>query len=41
MRVWARQLLEAEDTTTASDAEVMHRRLSEVPKLTMREALRW
>jgi len=39
MRVWARQLLEAEDTATASEAEVMHRCLSEVPKLTMREKL--
>ena len=38
MRIWARQLLEAEDTTTVSDAEVMHRKLSEVPKLTMRES---
>jgi type III restriction enzyme len=38
MRVWARQLLEAEDTATASEAEVMHRCLSEVPKLTMRES---
>ncbi|MFN3634353.1 MAG: DEAD/DEAH box helicase [Rhizobium rhizophilum] len=38
MRVWARQLLEAEDTATASEAEVMHRCLSEVDKLTMRES---
>lgn len=38
MRVWARQLLEAEDTTTVSDVEVMRRKLSEVSKLTMRES---
>lgn len=38
MRTWARQLLEAEDTATAADAEVTHRLLSEVPKLTMRES---
>lgn len=38
MRVWARQLLEAEETATAADAEVTHRLLSEVPKLTMRES---
>lgn len=38
IKVWARQLLEAEDTTVASDAEVTHRGLSEVPKLTMRES---
>jgi type III restriction enzyme len=38
MKVWARQLLEAEDTTTAAEAEVTHRLLSEVPKLTMRES---
>ncbi len=36
IKVWARSLLEAEDTAVASDAEVAHRRLSEVPKLTMR-----
>ena len=38
MKVWARQLLEAEEVATMSDAEVTHRRLSEVPKLTMRES---
>jgi type III restriction enzyme len=38
MRIWARQLLAAEETTTAADAEVTHRLLSEVPKLTMRES---
>lgn len=38
MRVWARQLLEAEETATAADAEVTQRLLSEVPKLTMRES---
>lgn len=38
MRTWARQLLEAEGTATAVDAEVTHRLLSEVPKLTMRES---
>ena len=38
MRVWARQLLEAEETATTADAEVTHRLLSEVPKLTMRES---
>lgn len=38
MRVWARQLLEAEETTASADAEVTHRLLSEVSKLTMRES---
>ncbi len=38
MRVWARQLLEAEETATTADAEVTHRHLSEVPKLTLRES---
>jgi type III restriction enzyme len=38
MRIWARQLLEAEDTTTSADAEVTHRKLSEVEKLTMRQS---
>jgi hypothetical protein len=38
MRVWARQLLEAEETATTADAEVMRRHLSEVSKLTMRES---
>jgi type III restriction enzyme len=37
MRVWARQLLDAEETAITSDAEVRQRLLSEVPKLTMRE----
>lgn len=37
MRVWARQLLEAEETSTSASAEVAHRLLSEVTKLTMRE----
>jgi len=35
LKVWARQLLEAEETTTTADAEVTHRYLSEVTKLTM------
>lgn len=38
MRVWARQLLEAEEIAIAADAEVTHRLLSEVPRLTMRES---
>lgn len=38
IRVWARQLLEAEETAIAVEAEVTHRLLSEVPKLTMRES---
>jgi len=38
MKVWARKLLEAEDTATTADAEVTHRCLSEVDKLTMRES---
>jgi type III restriction enzyme len=38
MRVWARQLLDAEETATTADAEVMRRHLSEVSKLTMRES---
>ncbi len=38
MKVWARQLLEAEETTTSSVAEVTHRNLSEVDKLAMRES---
>lgn len=38
MRIWARQLLETEETVIAADAEVTHRLLSEVPKLTMRES---
>ena len=38
MSVWARQLLEAEETTAPADAEVTHRLLSEVSELTMRES---
>ena len=38
MKVWARKLLENEDTATTADAEVTHRCLSEVDKLTMRES---
>jgi type III restriction enzyme len=38
LKVWARQLLEAEETATTAAAEVTHRSLSEVPKLTMRES---
>lgn len=38
IRIWARQILEAEEITTAAHAEVMYRLLSEVPKLTMRES---
>jgi type III restriction enzyme len=36
IRVWARAVLEAEDSVVIADAEVAHRRLSEVVKLTMR-----
>jgi type III restriction enzyme len=38
IKVWARSILEAEDTVIVADAEVAHRRLSEVPKLAMRES---
>jgi len=38
LKVWARQLLEAEETATTAEAEVTHRHLSEVAKLTMRES---
>ena len=38
IKVWARQLMDSEETTVASEAEVTHRRLSEAPKLTMRES---
>jgi type III restriction enzyme len=38
IKVWARSILEAEDTVVVADAEVTHRRLSEVPKLAMRES---
>jgi type III restriction enzyme len=39
MRTWARQLLGSRgNSVIAADAEVTHRLLSEVPKLTMRES---
>ena len=38
LKVFARALLEAEETAVFSDAEVSERRLSEVTKLTMRES---
>jgi len=38
LKIWARQLLEAEETATTADAEITHRHLSEVAKLTMRES---
>jgi type III restriction enzyme len=38
IKVWARQLMDSEDTTVASEAEVAHRNLSEASKLTMRES---
>lgn len=37
IKVWARAILEAEDNVIVANAEVAHRRLSEVPKLAMRE----
>lgn len=37
IKVWARAILEAEDSVVVSKAEVAHRRLSEVQKLAMRE----
>ena len=37
IKVWARSILEAEDNVVVAVAEVTHRRLSEVPKLAMRE----
>ncbi|MBU2341845.1 MAG: DEAD/DEAH box helicase family protein [Alphaproteobacteria bacterium] len=37
IKVWARSILEAEDSVIVADAEVAHRRMSEVPKLAMRE----
>ena len=37
IKVWARSVLEAEESVVVADAEVMHRRLSEVPKLAMRQ----
>ncbi|SFT21933.1 DEAD/DEAH box helicase family protein [Methylobacterium sp. yr668] len=36
IKVWARAILEAEESVVVADAEVAHRRLSEVPKLAMR-----
>ncbi|NWP75132.1 hypothetical protein GY972_23930, partial [Escherichia coli] len=36
IKVWARAILEAEESVIVADAEVAHRRLSEVPKLAMR-----
>lgn len=38
IKVWARAILEGEDSVVVSDAEVAHRRLSEIPKLAMRES---
>ena len=38
IKVWARAILEVEDSVIVSDAEVAHRRLSEIPKLAMRES---
>jgi type III restriction enzyme len=38
IKVWARQLMDSEETTVASEAEVRYRQLSEAPKLTMRES---
>lgn len=37
IKVWARAILEAEDSVIVAEPEVAHRRLSEVPKLAMRE----
>lgn len=37
IKVWARAILEAEDSVVIAEAEVAHRRLSEVSKLAMRE----
>jgi len=36
--IWAQQLLAASELETTGDAEVAHRHLSEVPRLTMRES---
>lgn len=36
IKVWARAILEAEDSIVVAEAEIAHRRLSEVPKLAMR-----
>jgi type III restriction enzyme len=37
IKVWARAILEAEESVVVAGAEVVHRRLSEVTKLAMRE----
>jgi type III restriction enzyme len=37
IKVWARAILEAEDSVIVAEVEVAHRRLSEVPKLAMLE----
>ena len=38
LKIWARRLLEAEEFKTVANAEVTHRRLSEVPKITVRQS---
>lgn len=38
IKIWAQQLLAALEVETTGDAEVAHRHLSEVPRLTMRES---
>lgn len=38
IKAWARAILEVEDAVIVSDAEVAHRRLSEISKLAMRES---
>ncbi|MGO6703978.1 DEAD/DEAH box helicase family protein [Rhizobium ruizarguesonis] len=38
IKVWARAILEAEDSVIVADAEVAYRSVSEVPKLAMRES---
>lgn len=37
LKVWAHELLKAEETAVTSEAQVAHRRLSEIAKLPMRE----
>ncbi|WP_024510060.1 DEAD/DEAH box helicase family protein [Bradyrhizobium sp. ARR65] len=37
IKEWARAILEAEDSVVVAEAEVAHRRLSEIPKLAMRQ----
>lgn len=37
IKVWARSILEAEESIVVAAPEVTHRRLSDVPKMTMRE----